>query len=205
MSSLTGVLLASPMAAGLLLMLLALLAVWFFWYRGGAAPLTAGEVSNFLEATVRHGLDADDPELLVALRRLLADDDGREFVMVNLIRYRERALYPAGSPYGDSAVAADRRYARALFPYLLRHGNIPIFIARRRGDFIEPAGATPWQVVAMIRYRSKRDFVRTFSAVMDKNVMLHKWAAISVTHVFPVQPLFSLISLRLTGLLLRRE
>ena len=83
--------------------------------------------------------------------------------------------------------------------------NIPIFIARRRGDFIEPAGATPWQVVAMIRYRSKRDFVRTFSAVMDKNVMLHKWAAISVTHVFPVQPLFSLISLRLTGLLLRRE
>jgi hypothetical protein len=142
------------------------------------------------------GIDRDDPELFESLKRLLSRDDGREFVMVNLIEYREKAAYPAGSPYGDSAVEADKRYARAFFPYLLRYGNVPVFISWRSGSFIEPPGAEPWQVVAMIRYRSRRDFIRSVRAVVGKDVMVHKWAAIDTTHVFPVRPLFSFIAVR---------
>lgn len=186
MISLTGALLVGASLSGFLL-----------WYRGRKAPLTANEVKAFLDLAVRHGVDVDDPELFAALRRLLETDDGKEFIMVNLIRYRERALYPAGYDFGGTAVDADRRYARALFPRLIRYGNFPIFIARRSGLFIEPPDATPWQLVAMVRYRSKRDFVRSAMAVMGKDVMVHKWAAISVTHVFPVRPLFSLLSVRL--------
>lgn len=189
----------------ILLVLGGLFAMFLFWYRAGGVPLTEQEVTAFLDEAIRHRVDADDPELFTALQHLLSSDDGREFVMLNLIRYRERAQYPAGSAYGDSAVAADRRYARALFPHLIRYGNFPIFIARRSGVFIEPQDATPWQVVAMVRYRSKRDFIRSARAVMGRNVMIHKWAAISVTHVFPVQPIFSLITLRLAASSLRRE
>jgi hypothetical protein len=116
--------------------------------------------------------------------------------MLNLIRYRDKAAYPPGSPYGDSAIEADKRYARAFFPHLLRYGNVPIFISSRSGSFIEPANAEPWQVVAMIRYRSRRDFIRSVSAVMGKDVMIHKWAAIDTTHVFPVRPIFSFIAVR---------
>jgi len=171
-------------------------AIFLFWYGGRGRPLTEQEVGDFLARVATHNVDRDDPELFESLKRLLARDDGREFVMVNLIRYRDKAAYPPGSPYGDSAIEADKRYARAFFPHLLRYGNVPIFISSRSGSFIEPANAEPWQVVAMIRYRSRRDFIRSVSAVMGKNVMIHKWAAIDTTHVFPVRPIFSFIAVR---------
>jgi len=183
------------------LLAIAPLGIFLAWYGGRTRPLGDGERSEFLELIRARGLDRDDPELFESLQRLLARDDGREFVMVNLIRYREKAAYPPGSPYGDNAIEADKRYARAFFPYLLRYGNVPLFISRRSGSFIEPPNTPPWQVVAMIRYRSRRDFIRSVTAVLDKNVMIHKWAAIDTTHVFPVKPLFSFIAVRWTVIL----
>jgi hypothetical protein len=179
-----------------LLIPLVIYALFLVWYGGRARPLVDEEVKDFLALMTSRGIDRDDPELFESLKRLLSRDDGREFVMVNLIKYREKAAYPAGSPYGDSAVEADKRYARAFFPYLLRYGNVPVFISWRSGSFIEPPGAEPWQVVAMIRYRSRRDFIRSVRAVVGKDVMVHKWAAIDTTHVFPVRPLFSFIAVR---------
>jgi hypothetical protein len=179
-----------------LLIPLVIYALFLVWYGGRARPLVDEEVKDFLALMTSRGIDRDDPELFESLKRLLSRDDGREFVMVNLIKYREKAAYPAGSPYGDSAVEADKRYARAFFPYLLRYGNVPVFISWRIGSFIEPPGAEPWQVVAMIRYRSRRDFIRSVRAVVGKDVMVHKWAAIDTTHVFPVRPLFSFIAVR---------
>ena len=44
--------------------------------------------------------------------------------------------------------------------------------------------------------KGRRDFIRSVTAVVDKNVMVHKWAAIETTHVFPVKPLFSFIAVR---------
>lgn len=177
-------------------------ALFLFWYGGRGRPLAEKEIGEFLGLMTGQGIDREDPELFESLKRLLSRDDGREFVMVNLIRYREKAAYPPGSPFGDSAVEADKRYARAFFPYLLRYGNVPIFISSRSGSFIEPRQAEPWQVVAMIRYRSRRDFIRSVSAVVGKNVMVHKWAAIETTHVFPVRPMFSFIAVRGTAALL---
>lgn len=177
-------------------------ALLLFWYGGRGRPLAEKEIGEFLGLMTAQGIDREDPELFESLKRLLSRDDGREFVMVNLIRYREKAAYPPGSPFGDSAVEADKRYARAFFPYLLRYGNVPIFISSRSGSFIEPRQAEPWQVVAMIRYRSRRDFIRSVSAVVGKNVMVHKWAAIETTHVFPVRPMFSFIAVRGTAALL---
>jgi hypothetical protein len=185
-----------------LLMVIAILGLFLWWYGGRTRPLTAAEIARFFDLMVARGVDRNDPELFESLQRILASDDGREFVMVNLIRYRDKAAYPPGSSYGDSAIEADRRYARAFFPYLLRYGNVPLFISRRAGSFIEPPNLPSWQVVALIRYRSRRDFVRTATAVADKNVMVHKWAAIETTHVFPVKPVFSFIAVRWTVIVL---
>lgn len=184
------------------LMGIAILGLFLWWYGGRTRPLTAAEIARFFDLMVARGVDRNDPELFESLQRILASDDGREFVMVNLIRYRDKAAYPPGSSYGDSAIEADRRYARAFFPYLLRYGNVPLFISRRAGSFIEPPNLPQWQVVALIRYRSRRDFVRTATAVADKNVMVHKWAAIETTHVFPVKPVFSFIAVRWTVIVL---
>ncbi|NBR17451.1 MAG: hypothetical protein EBT81_06100 [Gammaproteobacteria bacterium] len=159
-----------------LLALVAVYAIFLFWYGGRTSPVSTAEVQAFLGLVRQQGLDRDDPELYASLEKLLAQDDGREFLMLNLIHYRDKAAYPPGMNFGDSAVAADRRYARA---------------------FIEPANVEHWHVVAMIRYRSRRDFIRSVSAVVDKQIMVHKWAAIETTHVFPVRPILSFITIRL--------
>ncbi|MBM4213644.1 MAG: hypothetical protein FJ179_08005 [Gammaproteobacteria bacterium] len=178
------------------LLLVGLYVIFLFWYGGRTRPVSTAEVQTFLDLMRRQRLDHDDPDLYASLEKLLAQDDGREFLMLNLIHYRDQAAYPPGMNFGDSAVAADRRYARTFFPWLLRYGNVPVFIARRSGSFIEPANTEYWQVVAMIRYRSRRDFIRSVTAVVGKDVMVHKWAAIETTHVFPVRPLFSFIAVR---------
>jgi hypothetical protein len=71
-----------------------------------------------------------------------------------------------------------------------------VFIARRSGDFVEPAGVDRWDVVAMVRYRSLRDFLRFANAITEDHITVHKWAAIESTQIFPVKPLVSLIFVR---------
>ena len=82
-------------------------------------------------------------------------------------------------------------------------GSVPVFIARRIGSFIQPDGADHWHYVAMVRYRSRRDFLRFALAIEAGEISMHKWAALEKTHVFPVRPLVSLVLVRCTvGVLL---
>jgi hypothetical protein len=176
--------------------LAALYLAFHLWYGGRGQPMSPQERDRFFAELDALDLDPHDRESIPALRRLMDTDDGREFVMQNLIRYRPRALYPPGSPYGDDPVAADKRYGRAIVPHLLRYGNLPIFIARRTGEFMAPEHAQAWHVVAMVRYRSRRDFLRFARAAAQRRLVMHKWAAIEVTHIFPVRPLISLFWVR---------
>jgi hypothetical protein len=177
--------------------------IFHLWYGGRGKPLRPEEIEAFFQDFANRELDERNRQALHEIRQLLDNDDGEEFVMQNLIRYRSKALYPPGYDFGDSAVEADRRYGRAIVPHLLRYGNVPLFLARRTGSFIEPDAAERWQVVAMVRYRSRRDFLRFVKAISDHSIAMHKWAAIESTHVFPVHPIVSLFSVRLMlGLML---
>jgi hypothetical protein len=176
--------------------LAAIYVVFLAWYGGRGNPLTQEEIESYL-AQLRAGARGEPGAIrLEDVERLVQHDDGREFVMQNFIRYREKALYPPGHDYGDSARAADRRYGKAIVPHLLRHAAVPVFVARRTGDFIAPEGAERWDVVAMVRYRSRRDFLRFALAIEREGITVHKWAAIEATQIFPVTPLLSLIFVR---------
>lgn len=185
------------MLAGLVLLLLALYGAFHLWYGGRGRPLSAQETENFMrqlaDAAPR---DSHHQELLSSVHQLVAHDDGREFVMQNLVRYRAKAVYAPGYHHGDDPREADRRYGKAIIPHLLRCGSLPIFIARRSGSFLQPVAADHWHYVAMVRYRSKRDFLRFALRIESQDVAVHKWAAIEKTHVFPVQPIVSLLVVR---------
>ena len=176
--------------------LLALYILFLLWYGGNGKPLRPQEIHAFFDAIGKLPLSDSDKEMIPEIRRLLAKDDGKEFVMQNLVRYRPKALYPAGYHFNDDPRAADKRYGKAILMPLLRQGSLPIFIARRSGRFIEPEGADVWHYVAMVRYRSRRDFLRFALAIQSKGIVVHKWAALEKTHVFPVRPLVSLILVR---------
>ena len=177
---------------------------FLFWYGGKGKPLGADEVLYYLTELASYCRTAQDRGVQEQVRELVANDDGREFVMQNLVRYRAKAQYPPGYDFDDDPRKADQRYGRAIIGPLLRYGNHPVFIARRSGRFIDFEGADQWHYLAMVRYRSRRDFLRFALMIEHKDIAVHKWAAIEKTHVFPVQPLLNLTMVRslVGGLLL---
>jgi len=170
------------------------------WYGGSGRPLSPAEIEHFLAELNAHAGSERDSAAVAEVRLLLANDDGKEFVMQNLVRHRPKAAYPPAYPpayaYDDDARKADMRWGKAILWPLLRFGNHPVFVAQRCGKFVDPEGADAWHYVAMVRYRSRRDFLRFALVVQKAGLTVHKWAAIEKTHVFPVKPLVSLIFVR---------
>ena len=181
------------LALAIAIPLLAVYGLFLVWYGGSGQPLSPAEIDQFMKEL---GALTTDEAVLQELQTLIAGDDGKEFVMQNLVRYRPKALYPPGYDYGDDPRAADRRYGKAVIGPLLRNGSLILFIAKRTGTFIAPEGADAWHYVAMVRYRSRRDFLRFALETQRDDIFVHKWAALEKTHVFPVKPLISLFPVR---------
>jgi uncharacterized protein (DUF952 family) len=168
---------------------------FLFWYGGRGKPLSQAEVDALLlEMQRRAGkqvqVEAESP-ILQQFRELIKSDDGREYYMVNLLKFRKKAIYPAGSPYGDDPLAANDRYNRAVIPLLLKHGGHPVFDSLVQGRFIHPEAGEDWDHVAMVRYRSRRDMLKMAVEIAGLGVDVHKWASLEKTQVFPVKPLFN--------------
>lgn len=170
--------------------------VFWLWYGGNGRPMSTEEIEDALNKLRSNDTAHNNSAEVDDIRQLLASDDGKEFVMQNLVRYRAKALYPEGSTFSDDPREADKRYGKSIIGDLLRYGNLLIFIARKSGDFVKPEGADAWHYVAMVRYRSRRDFVRFAIRANQADKFMHKWAAIEKTHVFPVKPLISLFAVR---------
>lgn len=176
-------------------LLLLYLAFWL-WWGGRGRPMGAQEIEEGLVQLQASDTSGHGQETLQQVRDLLSNDDGHEFIMHNLVRYRPKALYPPGLNYGDDPREADRRYGKSIVWDLLRNGNLMLLIARRSGNFIVPAGADAWHYIALVRYRSRRDFLRFAQQSSRADKFVHKWAAIEKTHVFPVKPILSLFFIR---------
>ena len=83
-----------------------LYAAFWLWYGGESDPLTPDEVAAYMarleEIAARS--EHSDPELRRAFAELASQDDGREYYMINLMKYREKAQYPPGYEYDDAGV-----------------------------------------------------------------------------------------------------
>ncbi|MCX6055259.1 MAG: hypothetical protein NTZ74_10165 [Chloroflexi bacterium] len=168
---------------------------FLFWYGGRGKPLSQAEVENLLtEMKHRAGKQAQTEEspILDQFRELTKNDDGREFYMVNLMKFRQKALYPEGSPFDDDPMAANARYSRAILPLLLKYGGHPVFLGQVQGRFLHPGGADDWDQVGIVRYRSRRDMLKMAIEIAGLGVDIHKWAALEKTQVIPARPIISL-------------
>jgi hypothetical protein len=184
------------------LVLVLLYGGWLWWYGGTGEPVTAQEVNVYLDRVAdnaRAGGREPNPQLMEEFQTLARTDDGNEFYMLNLIRWRDKALYPADSPFADDPdpMAANARYSKGIIPALLRHGGLPVFIGEPGGRFIEDGDVYPWDFVGIVRYRSVRDMLEMVAEPGMMELAPHKWASIQQTHVFPVRPQASLVMVRL--------
>jgi hypothetical protein len=168
------------------------------WYGGAGKPMSVPEkecILAILRERLQGGPHAD---FIAQAQALLDSDDGKEFVMHNSVRYRPVAVYPPGKEGPTDPRAADRLYFKAALPLLLRLASLPIFVARCRGEFISWPGTPRWHYVALVRYRSRRDFFQFALAIERSGHDVYKWAAIEATHLMPVQAVVSFVWVRTT-------
>ena len=161
---------------------LAVYSLFWCWYTGFRRRITPEEV----ETTMRRVEDAGHAteKQRHALRRFLAEDDGRDFVMVNLLQLRE--------PLQESREKLDR-YQKIFLGRLLRKAGHPVFFARAASGNIENVAceaADDWGAAAMVRYRSRRDLMEMLEDTVGSEHHGLKLAAMEKTFAFPASPWF---------------
>ncbi|MEM9709857.1 MAG: hypothetical protein AAF871_13835 [Pseudomonadota bacterium] len=182
--------------AYLLAPLLLALAGFYLWHTPLQGPLTNAEVDAFMaNQAATSGTAWTDIE---AFEAFLREDDGRPFVMINLMEVRDVAIYPDGTDTESrSGAEADAAYGRAVFPLLLKRGSYPVTRAERYHTIINSLGqsAAEFQSLALVRYRSRRDLIDMLASDAFLAAGVDKWASLENTLVAPSRraPSFQLI------------
>lgn len=176
---------------GLAIWLAAALAYGAFrlWYDNWRGPLTAAEVDDFVaRLAASPGAAVNDMD---TLRAFLAADDGREFVMLNLVRLNPQPIADPETGALVPAPQAIRRYMRAFFPLLLRRAGHPAIVARPLGGYVDAWNVEPnpgWSMVGWMRYRSRRDMAVLATDPRFFAAHPFKIAAMPATFSFPTAP-----------------
>ena len=169
------------------ILLTAIYVAIFFWYTNFDAPLTRDEADAYVAQIRERGTD---PERLAALTRFLYDDDGDDFVMVNLIDMRQHD--PAEG--GETPSQLLDRYMAYMWPSLIRRACHPVFFSQGRYEALDIwgiDGAHNWSQFALMRYRSRRDMLEITINQQFKGSHDFKIAAMKKTVAFPVSGGFS--------------
>lgn len=163
------------------------------WYENWRGPLRRGEIESYMARL--QGTPTAEHNDLAVLREFLHNDDGREFVMLNLVR-----VAPGQAPHpetGEPTRSADllQAYTRAFLPELIRRGGHPAIVSRKVGGYVDAWRVEPdpgWTIVGYMRYRSRRDMMEL--VVDPRFVAMHpfKMAATAETFSFPTQPMMML-------------
>ena len=113
--------------------------------------------------------------------------DGAPIVMVNLLRYRERAVYPPGV---DASACSGReayaRYAAVALAKVAEVGGRLCWMGSAAASLIGPDGEA-WDEVALVEYPSRQAFLRMISMADYQAAVLHRSAALDDSRLIPTR------------------
>jgi len=168
----------------------ALLAYILFraWYDNWRGPLRPDEIEQFMNITA--GLPGPHHTDRAVLREFLETDDGKEFVMCNLVKlFPHPVAHPlTGAPSQSKDLLQE--YVKQFVGVLISGGGHPVVASRKVAGYIDAWNAPPdpgWSIAGMMRYRSRRDMM--ILATNEKFLKAHpfKHAAVQQTFSFPTQ------------------
>ncbi len=169
---------------------------FLLWYGGRGKPMAKEEIQERLVTLKKVAVNENTPDegIFKNFLEVTENDDGREFWMVNLMKFRDT------DPHSE-AMAAHKRYSKAIFPDLLRNGSFPMFASHVQGRFLFEGVEDQWDDVAIVRYRSRRNFLKFATAAAKKDLGNDKWLSLEKTHVFPVKSYLRLGAVRIGAFL----
>ncbi len=172
----------------------ALYAVFRAWYDNWRGPVKPGEVDALLERVgqMPHGNEAQRQ----AVRDFLLADDGREFVMFNIVK---TTTEPQPDPRTGAPVPGNellQRYVRRFLRGLFLRGGHPLLARRKIAGYVDSWAVPPdpgWSVIGLMRYRSRRDMIEMVLDPRFRDAHLDKVAGTLMTFSFPTAPVMSLV------------
>ena len=167
----------------------ALYAGFLLFYNNWRGKLTREEIDAMLaQAEAQGGGDLND---LSIVRKFLEDDDGREFVMVNLVRVPDTMVTDPDTGAQVPAEQMMKTYSTTFVKRLIRHGGHPAIATRKVGGYVDAwmVGPDPgWSIVGFVRYRSRRDMLKMVVDPSFESMHKYKLLGVAETFSFPTQP-----------------
>jgi hypothetical protein len=169
--------------------------VFRLWYDNWRGPIRRHEIDALVsraEAIWPAGLND-----MVQIRRFLEEDDGREFLMVNLIRIRSGAVTDPISGEIRSGLSLLKAYFAVFAPTLIASGGLPLLSYRKISGYVDALNVPPdpgWSIAGLMRYRSRKDMMKL--ATDEAFIRAHglKMAALTHAMAFPAQPISTLVA-----------
>ncbi|NCF20230.1 MAG: hypothetical protein GWP63_18505 [Haliea sp.] len=164
--------------------------VFRLWYDGLRKPLTAEEVEEYTRLFEQRAGAGDEVDLAV-MRKFLEEDDGKEFIMMNLLQYNPSPMKHPDTGQDARAESILQEYFRPFMGQVIRRAGHPVIAGRAVGGYFDAWNTPPdpgWHGAGLIRYRSRRDIIE-LSLASAKFQDLHKYklAALKQTIAFPTQ------------------
>jgi len=135
------------------------------------------------------------------VREFLENDTGKSFVMVNSISLKGKPDLVEGVKEGDTSIKTLIAYHKPFMKMMFKKGGIGIFqwrVAGRSVDVIGIENAEEWKISAINRFRSRRDFMDIITHPTFHEKHDFKFAALSKSIAYPVDPWFQLGGLTTT-------
>ncbi len=180
--------------SGYLVWGVAVVAYLFFrlWYDGMRTPLAPGEVDDFMTRMEgRFAGTGNDPAVL---RAFLEQDDGKEFIMLNLVKAEMGDVRDPATGEMAKGIEFLKRYSSRFMPVIFRKGGHPVIVGRKVGGYVDAWNTAPdpgWTIYGSVRYRSRRDMMHL---VMDPAFIAahpEKILGTAATFSFPTQRMVS--------------
>ena len=176
-----------------------LYAIFWLWYVGFRRPLTKQEIDTYLKKLEQY--NNNSAQGLKDLRQFLENDTGKSFVMVNSISLKKTPDLIEGVKAGDSSLKTLITYHKSFMKQMLKRAGIGIFQGRVAGKSVDVIGienAEEWHISGINRFRSRRDFMEILITPQFHEKHEFKFAALSKSIAYPVDPWFQLGGFPLT-------
>jgi hypothetical protein len=172
---------------------LGLYIVFRLWYDNWRGPLSPQEVKDLMAQV--SGIKMSEYSDPKDLRAFLEADDGKEFVMVNLVRVHTGEIAHPHTSKPTKGIDLLREYGQRFVKVLFKHGGHPVLVMRKVGGYIDSWNTPPdpgWHIAGSMRYRSRRDMMQLALDPSVRDVHVLKTIATATTFSFPSQVVLGL-------------
>jgi hypothetical protein len=153
------------------------------WHSQGAGKLTHAEIDQYLAIIEKLPLPEKGVQAFIArLRPWAQADDGKPVYMFNLIHFLPKLqMFPGAPEFKGTPEQANAHYERSLKWLWLSHASYPTFIGVPQvRNLINMQPERTWGNVTIVRYPSRRTFLKLISHPTYARLAAYKFIAVEL-------------------------